>query len=168
MQKKANDRAGMIPGIIVGLSAAMIVLTSRWLPAQVAWNFNFSGEPIAFASRGTYLLILLVLTVGVPLLVRLSLVGWVRRRGDSLMIPHRDYWFDAERRDATLAYLVRQTAWIAAGFALFFLLGHLFDLRANRLDPPHQAPDEYLNFIAGMVAVCLLWAACIAWRFRKP
>ena len=168
MQKKANDRAGMIPGIIVGLSVALIVLTARWLPAEVAWHFDFSGEPNAFATQGVYLLVLLVLTVGVPLLVRFSLVAWVRGRVDSLMIPRRDYWLAAERHDATLAYLVRQTAWIAAAFALFFLLGHLFDLRANRFNPPHQPPDEFLKFIAGIAAACMLWAACIAWHFRRP
>jgi uncharacterized membrane protein len=168
MQKKANDRAGMIPGIIVGASVAAIVLSARWLPAQVAWHFDLSGAPGGFAPRTVYLAVMLVLTVGVPLFVRYSLVAWVRARLDSLPIPNRDYWLAAERREDTLAYLVRQTAWIAATFALFFVLCHMFDLRANRFAPPRQTPLEFLSFIAIVAAACLSWLVRFAGRFRKP
>lgn len=168
MQVKANDRAGMIPGIIVGASAAGIVLSSRWLPGQVAWYFDFSGEPGAYAARGIYLAVMLVLTVGVPLVVRFSLVAWLRDNADALVIPNRDYWLAPGQREATLAYLKRQTAWMAAAFAVMFLAGHLLDVRANQFNPPHQPPLEFLRFVVGITVVCLLWAGCMARHFRKP
>ena len=159
MQVKANDRAGMIPGIIVGASVAAIALSSRWLPAQVAWFFGFSG---------VYLSALLVLTVGTPLLVRLSLVALVRGKPGAMPIPNRDYWLAPERRDEALAFLVRQTAWIASAFAVFVFLVHLSGIRANGASPPHQRPEELLTLLTGILGVCVFWAGCIAWRFGKP
>lgn len=168
MQVKANDRAGMIPGIIVGASVAAIALSSRWLPAQVACFFGFSGEPNGFVGQGVYLSALLILTVGTPLLVRLSLVALVRGKPGAMPIPNRDYWLAPERRDETLAFLVRQTAWIASAFAVFVFLVHLSGIRANGASPPHQRPEELLTLLAGILGVCVFWAGCIAWRFGKP
>jgi len=168
MQIKANDRAGMIPGIIVGASVAAMALSARWLPAQVSWHFDFSGAPNAFVSRGVYLTLMMALAVAAAVSVRFGLLAWVRGRFEVLPIPNRSYQLAPERRDATLAYLVRQTAWIAATFALFVLLVHLFNIRCNRLTPAHQAPDELVCLMAGMLVVCLLWVARIAWHFRRP
>lgn len=168
MQKKVKDRAGMIPGIVVGASVAAIALSSRWLPAQVAWFFGFSGEPNGFVGQVVYLSALLVLTVGTPLLVRLSLVAWVRRKPAAMPIPNRDYWLAPERRDEALAFLVRQTAWIASAFAVFVFLVHLLGIRANGANPPQQRLEELLLLLAGILGVCVLWVACIAWRFRRP
>jgi uncharacterized membrane protein len=168
MQIKANDRAGMIPGIIVGASVAAMALSARWLPAQVSWHFDFSGAPNAFVSRGVYLTLMMALAVAAAVSVRFGLLAWVRGKTDALPIPNRSYQLAPERRDATLAYVVRQTAWIAATFAVFVLLAYLFNIRCNRLTPPHQAPEELVCLMAGMLVVCLLWVARIAWHFRRP
>jgi serine/threonine-protein kinase len=169
MQIKANDRAGMIPGIIVGASLSAIVLSSRWLPASVVWHFDFSGAPGATLGRDAYVLLMLLFTLGLPLAVRFSLVGWVRRVPDaSLNIPNRDFWLAPERRDATRAFLVRQTAWFASVFAVFCACVHLFCIRTNGFNPPHQPPQEFLRLVAGIAVVCIAWAGCVAWRFRKP
>jgi hypothetical protein len=169
MQKKANDRAGILPGIVVGASAAGIVLSSRWLPDQVVWNLGAAGQPEDFAGRGTYLLLMLVLAVALPLLVRFALVACVRARLGALPLPNREFWLAAERYDATHDYLVRQTAWIAAGVAVSVFLAHLFvELYLNRAGAPRQAPHEWLMFFAGVAGLFALWAGAIAWHFRKP
>jgi uncharacterized membrane protein len=164
MQLKANDRAGMIPGIIVGISASGIILTSRWLPAMLAWHFNAAGAADAFVLRSTYLVVMVVLTVGVPLLVRFGLVALVRGRIDALPIPHRDYWLGPERRDATTAYLTRQTAWMAATAAVLFLLAHLLGLGINPSAPLQLLPAAFTGFVVAILA----WLGRMAWRFRKP
>ena len=104
----------------------------------------------------------------VPLIL-VAMVAWLPRVFPrAVNLPNRTYWFEPERRDATLASL-SAFAW---GFAavITLLVGglHWLVVQANTSSPPILAETAVDALLGGFAVVIAAWL--IAWflRFRRP
>ena len=158
---------GFVTFIIIA-ALAVIALTSIWLPARIATHFGVDGLPNGFMTRGRYLAFMAAVAVGVPTLLSAIIGAAIHRSPGSLNIPHRDYWLAPPRREATVEYLVRHTAWLAAGIALFALALHFLLICSNALSPPRLEPLDLWGTLAGALTGVALWVIILRARFRLP
>lgn len=153
---------------IVVAAAGFIAVTSNALPERVASHFARGGQANGWMPRDAYAGFVLAAAVAVPLLL-VALLAWLPRVfPGAVNLPNRAYWFEPERRDATLASLAA-FAW-AFGSVLSLLIAglHWAVLNANARTPPvlpEAAVDALLVGFAGAIGVWIL-----AWylRFRLP
>src|SRR6185503_782071 len=94
-------------------------------------------QPNGWMSRSAHLVFTLVFGFALPLFL-VGLIYIMRFLPASLMnIPHRAYWLAEERRRKTLAYLSRQSLWLAC-LSVGFIGGvHYVVVSANRAAWPH-------------------------------
>lgn len=153
---------------LVGLLAAAVLGSGRWLPPLVASHFDASGAADGFMPRGLYLALMCGMVLGVPLLVAF-LPRWSMGPGGArLNIRHRAYWLAPERRDETLAFVQAHGRWFAAAIALFLAYVHWLVVRANGVQPPALSmPAFYAGFAAFLGAVGA-WLRVLHVRFRAP
>jgi len=154
--------------LIVVASIAIIALSSVWLPVRIASHFGAAGVPNGFMTRGTYLAFMAVVVIGIPALLSAIIGAAIRRSPGSINIPHRDYWLAPARREATAEYLVRHTARLAAGVALFAVALHFVLIHANALSPPRLAAPLLWLPLAGALLGVALWIISLRRRFRLP
>jgi len=155
-------------GVLLIAALVAVPLSGSLLPAVVASHFGVHGEANGFMPRGSYLLLMTVFTVGVPLLM-VGSVAWRARRGpDRLKLPNREHWLAPERRAQSVAYLVLHMA--RMGSLLILLMGYVQALvvRANLLQPPRMENMPLLAGVAVFLLVTLLWVAALHRRFGKP
>ena len=164
-----SERSGHVSApLITVASLAIIALTSAWLPERIATHFGAIGVPNGFMTRGTYLAFIAGIAVGIPTLLGAVIGAAIRRSPGAVNIPNRDYWLAPPRRAATGEYLLRHTARLAAGIALFVLALHFVLIRANALSPPRLDFASFAWTLAGALAGVALWIVCLHRRFRLP
>ena len=164
----SEQRGHISSTLIIVASLAIMALTSVWLPERIASHFGAAGLPNGFMTRGTYLAFMAGVVVGIPTLLSVIIGAAIHRSPDSINIPHRDYWLAPARREATAEYLVRHTARLAAGVALFALALHFVLIHANALSPPRlEAPLVWWPLGAALAGVGL-WIVSLRRRFRLP
>ena len=164
----AEETAQRLPAAVMIIAAAAIVLTVGQLPERIATHFGADGLPNGFMPRDTYRILMLALALGLPALVTFACRAAIRGAADSLRVPNRDYWLDPSRREATVAYLRRHTAWLGAGIALFMLAMHVLLIHVNALIPPHLDANLAASLMLGPLAAVLLWTGSLQRRFRRP
>jgi uncharacterized membrane protein len=150
----------LVLGVFVGF-------TSSGLPEVVASHFGPSGAADGYMPRSIYVVLLLVLIVGVPLLLALLPAAVAGRGEKKLNIPNREYWLAPERRESTIAFIRAHGMWFAAAVAVFMAYVHWLVLRANELHPPRLSTT---GITAGLVVFFLLlvvWLAVLYARFRR-
>src|SRR5207248_10704464 len=121
--------------VIIG-TAIFILATSQALPERVASHFVRGGQANGWMPRDAYVAFSLAAGVLVPFIL-VAMVAWLPRVFPrAVNLPNRTYWFEPERRDATLASL-SAFAW---GFAavITLLVGglHWLVVQANTSSPP--------------------------------
>jgi hypothetical protein len=148
--------------------SANIYATSAQLPARVASHFNAAGLANGFMPRGDYLLFMLFLTLGVPLLVVLATVVVPRVAPSMLKVPARDYWLAPERREETFATLAASGFVTASIIAAFLIAVHALVVSANRRTP-QQLDNGLLWALVAVLIVSLLTWQWFSWRrFHRP
>ena len=148
-------------------AAAVVVATAAGLPDPVATHFSGSGRANGWTSRAGYVALMGTLTLVVPLVAWLSL-AWLPRRWPRLLnLPHRDYWFAPERRDATLDRLGRFG--LALGFAALALM---VSVHAGVVDANGRVPPAAGGAILALPAVFGIAIAALSvvavLRFQRP
>jgi hypothetical protein len=143
-----------------------VTATSIALPDRIATHFAIDGHASGFMPRGTYLVAMGFLAVGVPALILLGVGGAVRRASTRVKIPDRDYWLSPERREATSEWLAQHTARLAAGACAFAFAVHVALIRANSFVPPRLEPVVSTGLLAGSLGAVLIWVYSFARRFR--
>ena len=144
-------------------------MTANELPLRVASHFDGAGIARGFMPRSDYLLLMLALTIGVPLLMA-AVTAIVPRLVpiDKLRLPNRDYWLAPERRAATLAGLATSGLGMASIVALFLIALHLLVVAANRQTPP-RLDSTLIWLLVGALLVSMLGWQFLRWRrFRIP
>lgn len=146
--------------LIIAAVAAAIALTASYLPPVVASHFVAGGGANGFMPHGAYLVLMLALAVGLPLLI-VALSGIANRVPARYMnLPNRDYWLAPEREAETRAYLAGHGAYFASVAALFIGYLHLLVIVANAATPP-RFPESWL-FGGGVVFVIALVAGLVS------
>ena len=148
---------------------AILALTANLLPEQVASHFGSGGVASGFMARSDYLLFMLVMTLGIPLLIAVFtvLVPWLVPI-DKLRVPNRDYWLSPERRQATMAGLATSGLGMASIVALFLIAVHLLIISANRQAPPHLDSATLWALVGALVVASVFWQFLRWRRFKVP
>lgn len=154
--------------LLLVVIAAFVGLTAAALPEVVASHFGAGGAADGFMPRGTYIVLLLVLMLGVPLLLALLPAAVAGRDGKNLNIPLREYWLAPERREHTLAFIRMHGTCFAAAVALFMVYVHWLVLQANLLQPPRLSTSGFTAGLVVFFAFLAVWLAILYARFRRP
>ncbi len=136
------------------------------LPERVAQNFDWSGWPNGWASKGEFFGFLwgaVVLVAGSFFGLSLFLPRFPKKW---INLPHKDYWWAPERRAETAAEIGRQMVWFG-NTTLIFIMGvfHLL-VEANLTEPPRLSPAAF-QFLVAYVLFTLLWVVRLVFKFRK-
>jgi len=148
-------------------ATAVEIATFSLLPAIVPARFAADGTPRGFSVRDVYIATMLGVTVGLPLLIFVSMAWLPRAAPRSLNLPHRDYWLAPARRDDTFATLRAFVCVLGSFVALFAMAVHLLIVNANLTAGGRLSP-LFIVLLAGFIAGMLGWVAALYWRFRRP
>jgi hypothetical protein len=145
-----------------------VALSYPSLPARLASHFDLQGRPNGWMSRDTCVAFMLGFGVLVPAILVGTMAGSGRIPVSFVNLPHRDYWLDPVRRQATLALLRLYGIWLASLTVLFFTGLHWLIVQANR-DPkaPHLSGHGLLFITAIFLAATGVWIARLLRHFSK-
>lgn len=154
--------------LILAGAAVFQVLVSAGLPPVVASHFGAGGNADGFMAREAYVRLMLLFTVGLPLLIAGALglgrflpVAWIN-------LPHRDYWLAPERIEQTRRYLARHGTVFAAFLAVFLCFVNWLVVEANRAQPARLDEPPFIAGLVVFTGVTLAWSAMFLLHFRKP
>jgi hypothetical protein len=160
-----------LPLLFLGLvvaGATFVAATSADLPERVASHFARGGRANGWMPRNAYIGFILGAAVLVPSVVA-ALIAWLPRAFPrAVNLPNRAYWFEEERRDATLASL-SAFAW-GFGCALVILVAgmHWAVVQANTSRPPVLNETAVDALLGGFALVLGVWILAWYLRFRRP
>ncbi|HOX25991.1 MAG TPA: hypothetical protein PLL30_09490 [Candidatus Krumholzibacteria bacterium] len=157
--------ASLAFGVSVALGLCHTLCSSIQLPDEVASRFDLTGVPVALTARDTLIDVHLTVIVAVAAAF-LILAGLVLKTPARwLNLPHRAWWFAAERERLTRLDLTARLLWLGAASQLL-----IFDYfhRTVRVNLGRAASLEgfwldlavYAGFVLG-------WLALVTLRYRK-
>lgn len=134
------------------------------LPEPVATHFGMGGRPNGWMSQRGLILFELVLVA----LITLSIAGTdqlIRRLPLRLLnLPHKEYWFAPDRREATLRRLSGLTLWtLAWSLVLVIAVNHLLILAHRAEGGPRLSEATFL----AVVGVWVLGLLALMWRMYR-
>jgi hypothetical protein len=162
--------SGTPPGALLALIAAAAVFiwtSSGSLPGLVASHFDADGHVNGYMPRGTYIAVLLVITVLVPLFMVIIPNRALSDPDARIHLPNRDYWLAPERRTETVRFLSRQTATFAAMVVVFLCYVQWLVVRANTLSPATLDSHALTVGLAVFLGAVALWAVRLVRRFSR-
>lgn len=153
--------------VLLAAMALTFVTTLDRLPPVVASHFDGSGAPNGWSSRGSYALLMLIVSGLVPL-ITVGLVHWVTRGAPALVsIPARDFWLDPRHQDEAVRRVRAYIWWLGCVLVSAGIAIHLLVVRANALQPPRLSTPGMLGLIAGVLLGIGVWA--VGWyRLLRP
>jgi hypothetical protein len=150
------------------LAVAFVFGTGSSLPPVVASHFAAGGAANGFMPRGTYLLFMTALLVGLPLLIAFisSITNSLPAR--FINLPNREYWLATERQANTVAYLRKHGARFGAILAIFLCFVHWLVVQANAHNPPLFPESLFFVGIAAFLVGLITWLGGFIVHFRRP
>lgn len=152
---------------VLAVAGGFVVSTSQALPDPVASHFASSGQANAFMSRDAYVRFMLAFTVGLPLVLGVSM-ALVFRHTNKLNLPNRDYWLAPERRAGTISFLTGHALLLADGVAIFLCYVHRLVVQANAVQPAHLANDSMIVGLVILLVATILWTVWLLLACRAP
>jgi Protein of unknown function (DUF1648) len=139
----------------------------QYLPESVASHFGSGGKPDGFMDRDSFLMLMALLQIGLPLFMVAIAKGIRYMPNDLINVPNRQFWLSPPYREFTLGYMEALLVWISALTGVFMIGVNYLTYRAN---VEKTALDEF-SFVTMLVAF-LVTITCICgfifWRFRLP
>jgi len=159
------------PAAVLGLLylcfIGYLAYSSSQLPERMATHFDIRGQPDGWMSRAAYLRFMIVFGLACPLLVPAVFYACRLLPDRFCRIPHHDYWFAPARRTETLAYLFRESLWLAP-LVLGLLIGaHYSIIRANSLARPHLSTPLELALAGCLLAGLAIWLVRLIRHFSR-
>lgn len=155
--------------LILAIAAIILVTTTTGqLPAQVASHFAGAGSANGWMGRSNYLVFMLALGIGMPVLVVVVVGALPRMMVGSINIPNRDLWLTPKRRDETLRYLSAHACWLGCLLAAFITGVHIVLLRANATQPAQLPGTMFFSVLVTFLIGLVLWIVALHARFRNP
>ena len=151
----------------LGAALLFVLWLGGTLPTVVASHFGIAGEANSTMSRDGFVLSMLALMVGLPILVW-TLLGWAIK-WQWVKIPNAPYWFAEPRRPATERYLYRHFTWLAIAMTVFMGATFWLVARANASGSAHPTLDAMpIDVAIGLfVAVLAGWSTLLSARFTR-
>lgn len=155
--------------LLLAFAAVLFVwITAGGLPLVVASHFDADGAANGFMPGGVYKSLMTVLVVMPVVLLGLLPAAVIGRPGQALNVPHAAYWLAPARRAATIAWLCRRLAALAALVVVFLCYVHLLVVRANTAPVAHL-PSLPFHAGLGVFFVAMAgWATDFLLHFRPP
>jgi uncharacterized membrane protein len=173
MSGRPMDSDPMLRTATIALALAVIVAativgaTSGLLPPLVATHFGRNGAPNDLTPRGSYIALMLTLTVALPLALAAA-CAWIPRAAPrAVNLPDKAYWLAPPRRAATFATLTAFGCWLGAGSAVFCATLHLLLIETNAAAPPLLSALPHVTLLLGTVLAVTAWLALLLVRFRR-
>ncbi|MEO6748221.1 MAG: hypothetical protein ABI294_01380 [Casimicrobiaceae bacterium] len=154
--------------VTLGVSAAVIVVTSAALPASVASHFGAQGYASGYMPRDDYRLLMLGLAVLLPLGIVLSLALLPRVSPSLVNVPNIRAWLVPPHRADTLATLGARGALFAIMLSAFICATHLLVVRANAQLPPRLDAGALGSILGVFMLGVALWVIALLLHFRRP
>lgn len=153
--------------VLLVLAAGFIVLSGQSLPPVVASHFALGGNADGFMPRNAYLGLMLLITVGVPLLLALghNLLRFVPVNLVSL--PNRNYWLSPERTAETFAFLRNHGIYLSALTAAFLCFVHWLVVQANKVQPPLLSTSWFVTGLVLFLLSVAAWTGVLFLHFRR-
>jgi hypothetical protein len=155
--------------LVLAAVAAFILVSGRSLPPIVASHFAASGHANGFMPRGDYLVFMLLIALGVPLL--LALIPYSLRSIPLRFVnlPNREYWLAPERREETLVFLQNHGIFLSVLLVAFLCYIHWLVVRANESQPAFFSPSLFVGgFVLFLVAIAIWVGVLIVHFSRRP
>jgi len=153
--------------LLLIITTILISVTTDHLPAQIASHFGAGGAPNGWMSRNTYLLFMLAFAVVLPIAVVLGMTVLPRRKVNAINIPHREFWLEPARREATLRFLAAHACWLGSLVVVFIAAIHLLLIEANATQPPRLPTAMFYTLLVVFVVALGVWMAMLRLRFRR-
>lgn len=141
--------------------------TAPALGSIVAAHFDAAGRPNGFMSHGGYLVLVRLLTLGLPLAV-VGVLAFVYSRATDLKMPNSEYWLAPQRLERTRAFLVMHSVWFGSLLVAFTCFVHWLVLDANAQQPPHLSNQSFALGIIVFLACLAAWIGTLMFAFRRP
>jgi uncharacterized membrane protein len=139
------------------------------MPERIATHFDASGAPngyMARASMGTvdfvFMALLLGVVIGMAFLVRVLPTALIN-------VPHRDYWFAPERRQASHRRMFVHMLWLACLLVAFMVgVNHSIFLTNLRPGPIHLPGTHLVLLLGAFLTALAAWVAMLYRMFPRP
>ena len=154
--------------LLVSLVAALAVFlaTSAGLPATVATHFASGGLANGFMTRVGYQVFYCALMTFMAAVTYGSFAWLPKHFPRTLNLPHRDYWLEPRRRDATLAMLRMFGAAMGVLVITLLVAIHLLVVDAHRRTPPTLHEPTMFAVLGAFVALMVALLVAFYMRFR--
>ena len=153
--------------LLMVVSTILISVTTDHLPVRIASHFGAGGVPNGWMNRNAYLLFMLAFAVVLPIAVVLGMSVLPRRKTGAINIPHREFWLEPVRREATLRFLAAHACWLGSLLVVFIAAIHLLLLEANATQPPRLPGAMFYTLLVAFVVALGIWMATLLLRFRR-
>ncbi len=153
--------------VAVALGLGQLFYIRQQLPETVASHFGSGGKPDGFMARDSFLMLMAVLQIGLPLFMVAIAKGIRFMPNDLINVPNRQFWLSPPYREFTLRYMEVMLVWISAVTSIFLIAVNYLSYRANI----NKSPLDEFSFISMLVLFMLFVlgiCVCMIWRFRLP
>jgi hypothetical protein len=165
-----SRRLALLALAVASLALAGVLLgTVDQLPERIATHFDGSGRPDGWASRGGYVVTMLLFGYGLAAFI-IGILYASRFFPDSMVnLPNRGYWLAPARREEAMGVLLDYGLWMGALSIAFCAGVHGLILEANRNQPPALA-GATLGLVVGAYVLGLLVVGVLHFApyYRKP
>jgi uncharacterized membrane protein len=154
--------------VLAAAGVALVALTLRRLPDPMAVHFDAGGNPNGWGGHGSYLGILTLIGLVLPL----GIVALVSRLSathpETLNVPGKEYWFHPARRVEGIRRVTEQMWWLACLMLAFAMAIHVLLLAANAVVPPHLPTAPFILLLAGFLLGLVWWVRSLHGAMRPP
>jgi uncharacterized membrane protein len=165
--KRAARNLGLLVFALLLIFAAVFVnADSAALPAMVAVHFDAAGRAEAFAPRGQYRAVALLLALALPVAL-VGIMVFAYSRASDLKLPNREYWLAPQRLERTRAFLITHCLWLGSIMVALTCFVHWLVLDANQQRPPQLSNSLFAAGLGLFTACMAVWIATLMLKFRR-
>lgn len=153
--------------LLMVFSVVFVIYTTAHLPEVLATHFAADGRADGWMTRGSYLLLMISVLIGVPALVSFCVGSLPRKFPHLTNIPNREYWLAPQRLDGSLHFLRSHSQRLGRLIVMLMTGMHYAIVVANRAQPPALPGSLMMALLVGFLFALVLWVVALYRRFRK-
>jgi Protein of unknown function (DUF1648) len=153
----------VVLAVTIVAALLQLIYMRQYLPESVASHFGSGGKPDGFMDRDSFLMLMALLQIGLPLFMVAIGKGIRYMPNDLINVPNRQFWLSPPHREFTLGYMEALLVWISAMTGVFMIGINYLTYRAN-IDK--AALDEF-SFVTMLVAFLVTITGICGFIFRR-